>query len=797
MKKFPILAAVLVSAVSLSVSAQEYGPLTLRYDSPADMFERALVIGNGTFGGAVYGGPQEDIISLNDITLWTGEPETYEFGDRSEALAEVREALFREDYHAAWDLSHKLQGHFSQNYQPLGTLKIKYPGHKNISNYSRLLDISSAFARTKYLADGRWFECGYFASAPDSAIVIRLRDLSNSAEGISAEVSLDSQLPHECSSVEGCAVSDGYAAYYSKPGGHGDEHRYDPDRGIHFRTMMKAVPTGGSATVREDGTIIIEGCKEVLLIVVNATSFNGFDKDPVKEGRDYKALAASRIASASAKGYGELLSAHTADYKSYFDRVKLYLGRTPESRFTMDTEKRLIDYLDRDAFDPALEVLYYQFARYLLISSSRTPGIPPNLQGLWNEYLLPPWSSNYTININLEENFWGAKNGNLLEMEQSLLSFVKNLSVAGKHVAKDFYSVDEGWCSGHNSDVWAMANPVGEGTGMPLWANWTMGGAWLATDIWENYAYSKDKKELEKYYPTLKGAAEFCLNWLIEKDGELLTAPSTSPENNFFYEEGKIGEVCYGGTADLAIIRECLMDASDAAKALHKDRKFRRRISKTLARLHPYTIGADGNLQEWFHDWKDPEPTHRHHSHMIGLYPGHSIDPLKDTVLAKACIRTLDIKGDQSTGWSTGWKINLLARLRLGERAYSVYRNLLAYKEPTKGYSGPGGTFPNFLDAHPPFQIDGNFGGNAGVTEMLMQSTMTDITLLPALPSRWAATGSVSGLLARGGFEIGFSWTDGKVTQVEIASAKGGKTTLHYNGQTRKIRLKTGQKLVL
>ena len=802
MKYFvPLILTTALAAISCSEGdavrqPARQAPLTLHYDSPANVFERTLVIGNGTIGGSIYGGIEKDVISLNDITLWTGEPESGIREDRTSALAPIREALFREDYHAADSLNHFHQGHYSQNYQPLGTMEIEYEGHSEVSDYKRSLDISEATASTSYLVGGHLFNTEYFASAPDSAIVIRLK--SDSPDGISAKVILGCQLPHEVFALDGALVSEGYAAYFSYPGyfkmdDESGRILYDPARGIHFRTMLKAIPVDGKAAVGEDGVLSLEGCHDVTLVLVNATSFNGFDKDPVREGRDYRTLASSRLALAAAKDFNTLKDNHIKDYKTYFDRVSLFLGETPESVLAKDTETRLKDYMDRNCFDPALEVLYYQFARYLMISSSRTPGVPPNLQGLWNEMILPPWSSNYTININLEENFWGAKTGNLLEMEQTLLDLVKNMSVDGVRTAGDFYGVNRGWCAGHNTDIWAMTDPVGLGVGDPCWANWNMGGAWLAMDIWENYAFSGDKAALKEYYPVLKGAAEFCLGWMIEKDGELITAPSTSPENRFLYAPGKDFETSYGATSDLAIIRECLMDARDAARVLRTDNDFIERIEAALAKMHPYKIGSKGNLQEWYHDFEDDEPTHRHHSHMIGLYPGHSIDPARDTALARACERSLEIRGDKSSGWSTGWKMNLWARLGNGDRAYSIFRNLLSYKDPKDVDNWlAGGTFPNFLDAHPPFQIDGNFGGSAGVTELLVQSSMDMITLLPALPSQWK-DGSLRGVRARGGFVLDFDWKDGKVTSLRISSEHGGKTELVVNGRTYKVRLRPGR----
>lgn len=776
------------------------GNMKLYYERPAEYFEEALVIGNGTMGATLYGGVKKDKISFNDITLWTGEPESENSSpDAFNVIPEIRALLDNEDYQGADKAQYKVQGHYSENYQPLGTLTIEYlDDTAGISDYHRWLDIGNATARTQYLKDGKLFTSDYFASAPDSVIVIRLK--SENKEGIHASLSFDSPLPHSSQVADNEISVEGYAAYHSFPVYYKaeDKHRYDPERGIHFKTLVRVLSVDGSVKDRySDSRIEIDGSTEVLILIANVTSFNGFDKDPVKEGRNYRSHVEKRMKCAVGKTYDALREAHIRDYKYYFDRVKLDLGNTDADIAALPTDKQLLFYTDCKQRNPDLEELYFQFGRYLLISSSRTSGVPANLQGLWNESVLPPWSSNYTVNINLEENYWASGTANLIEMQYPLIEFIANLSKTGRKTAKDYYGVERGWCLGHNSDIWAMTCPVGLNEGDPSWACWTMGGTWLSTHIWEHYLFTLDKKFLREFYPVLKGAAEFCMDWLVEKDGKLVTSPGTSPENKYITPDGYVGATSYGNTSDLAMIRECLMDAAEASKVLGVDKFFRKRIKKTLSRLYPYQIGKDGNLQEWYYDWQDQDPYHRHQSHLFGLYPGHHLSVEETPELAAACARTLQIKGDETTGWSTGWRVNLLARLRDGEKAYHMYRRLLRYVSPDN-YKGEdarrgGGTYPNLLDAHSPFQIDGNFGGCSGVIEMLMQSSTNKIVLLPALPESWA-DGKVQGICARGGFVVDMEWKNREVVSLIVSSLKGGQTEICFNGVSKKVVFKAGER---
>ena len=758
----------------MSAMAQIQAPMILQYDKPADFFEESLPIGNGRLGALVYGGTDDNIIYLNDITLWTGKPVDPNLdADAHQWIPEIRKALFQEDYARADSLQLHVQGPNSQYYQPLGTLHIKDLGLGAVTDYHRSLSLDSSIVKDSYLRDGKMIQREYFASNPDKFIAIRLTG------DINCKIALTAQVPHQVKAIPTQLTMTGHVTG-------------DPQESIHFCTMV-SVKTDGETTA-SDSSLTITHAQEVILYIVNESSFNGFSKHPVSEGAPYLENAANDIWHTQNYTYQQFYDRHLADYKAFYDRVKIRLSKETGMPGTTCTDALLKDYTDHGGHSRYLEELYFQFGRYLLISCSRTPGVPANLQGLWTPHLISPWRGNYTMNINLEENYWPAFVTNLAEMAQPLDGFIQALAANGQYTAKNYYHISEGWCASHNSDIWAMTNPVGEKRESPMWSNWNMGGAWLVNALWERYQFTQDKSYLRTMaYPLMKGAALFCLNWLIENPnnpGELITAPSTSPENEYKTDKGYHGTTCYGGTADLAIIRELFINTIAAGKLLGEKNK---EIEKALNCLHPYTIGHMGDLNEWYYDWDDWDFKHRHQSHLIGLYPGNH---LTDATLQKAAEKTLEIKGDETTGWSTGWRINLWARLKNGEKAYQIYRKLLTAVAPeqsrTPNYSKGGGTYPNLFDAHPPFQIDGNFGGTAGVCEMLIQSQDGRIELLPAIPEEWK-DGAVSGLCARGGYEVAFEWKDGKVRDCSIKARQNGSVTLLYNGQQKTIKLKANQ----
>ena len=763
--------------------------MKLWYNSPAEFFEESMPIGNGRLGALVYGGTDDNVIQFNDITFWTGKPVNRNDDEGAHKwIPEIRKALFNEDYKLADSLQLHVQGNNSQFYQPLATLHILDDNTTKASGYYRELDIDSALCRDTYIKGGVRYTREYFASNPDKMIAMRIR--ADKKGAINCLLSLTSLVPHKVRSSQ-TSPSGGHRRASLTINGHATG---DPMNSIHFSGILTAKTDGGKV-LTGDSTLLISGATEATVYFVNATSFNGFDKHPVNEGARYIEQAADDAWHLVNYTYDQLRERHIADYKAIYDRFKLKLGNaTFDTKHT--TEQQLKDYTDRKGGNTYLETLYAQYGRYLLISCSRTAGVPANLQGLWTPHLWSPWRGNYTVNINLEENYWPAEVANMGEMAMPLDNFIAALAANGRYTAKNYYGITEGWCSSHNSDIWAMTNPVGEKREWPEWANWNMGGAWLVNALWDHYLFNLDIEYLRSTaYPLMKGAAEFCMAWLIKNPNnpdELITAPSTSPENEYKTDKGYHGMTMYGGTADLAIIRELLTNTIKAAETLNTDKELRDRMNTTINMLHPYKIGKRGNLQEWYYDWDDWDWKHRHQSHLIGLYPGRHITEAQPELM-KACRKSLEIKGDETTGWSTGWRINLWARLKDADQAYHIYQKLLTYVSPDN-YKGEdkrrsGGTYPNLFDAHPPFQIDGNFGGTAGVCEMLVQSDGDTITLLPALPKAWK-DGEVSGICARGGYELKLKWTDSKVVELTVKAKNKGKVKVAVNGRIITVKTK-------
>ena len=768
-------------SITFITYAQSSKPETLElwYNQPAKDWNEALPIGNGRLGAMIFGNPDKEIIQLNEATLWTGGPVNLNPNPQAfPYLAQVRSALFADSVPKAVSLLRKMQGPNTNMYQPLGDILINQELDGEVKNYKRSLNIEKALATTSFEVKGVKYTREMFSSFPNQVMILKIS--ASQAKALNFSISNTHLLSHTSFvNKQNELVLQGKARI-------GSDERRNPKpivfndnescNGMRFEWRIKILENDGLES-GADSSITIKNATQVVFAIAAQTSFNGIDKCPDSDGKDERLAVQNDLVKITDKKYNELLKAHLTDYTSFFNRLSFQLDG--ESHPELPTNLRLKAYKEGKP-DLGLERLYFQFGRYLLISSSRAGTPPANLQGIWNPLLRPSWRSNYTTNINLQMNYWPAEMTNLSELTQPLITQIQYLSKNGTATATNYYKM-RGWAVHHNSDIWAQTNPVGEGAGDPKWANWSLGSPWLSQHLYEHYRFTKDKEYLKNIaYPLMKSAAEFCEDWLVDYKGELVTAPSTSPENIYLHPAGYKGAVTIASAMDMEIIWDLFTNVMEAAKELNIDKDVITRLEGKIAKLHPLGIGKKGNLMEWYSDWEDEDPLHRHVSHLFGLHPGREISPLLDQKLAIAAKQTLLMRGDGGTGWSKAWKINFWARLLDGNHAYLMYQELLKTS-----------TLNNLFDTHPPFQIDGNFGATSGVAEMLIQSHLGKIQLLPSLPDAWA-NGAIKGLVARGNFVIDMNWNTGVLASADVLSRTGGECAILSKTP---IQLKGGKKL--
>ncbi len=744
----------------------------LFYKKGAKNWLEALPLGNGSIGAMVYGRTSDEIVAMNSDTLWTGFPRKSAVKDgANEAFNKARDLVMQGDYFTSKKiLEENVLANCSQAYMPLCNIRIQYAKNGFQKNYKRILDLETGINTVTYTRGSDNFKRESFVSFDEDAYYDTIT--AEKGKKVSFTVYMTTKLKGKSHTEGETLILDGIcpsdSPFNQETYGRLEGSLYPKEKelqGISFRCAIKVITDG---KVKYNGeSISVTNASVATIIFCTKNSFNGYDKHPALQGKEYKKACLKQIEKLADKNYAKVKEEHINKFSGYFNRVSLDIGT--DNKENVPTDERLKRHAKGEK-DIGLYTLIFNFGRYLIISGSREGTQPTNLQGIWNDRLNPPWSSNYTVNINTEMNYWPVLPCNLTEFNMPLIQFVKELSVRGEEPAKTIYNAN-GFCCHHNVDIWRFCDPA---NGDTQWGFWPMAGGWFCQHIYNHYLYTNDIKYLkETAYPIMKKSCEFMLDMLIEdKDGYLIFAPSTSPENEFLID-GKPSSVSETTTMTMSIIKELFGNTIEACETLNLDTPFKNELKEKLEKLLPFRIGSRGELLEWYKELKEHEPDHRHKSHLYGLHPGNLITPDETPDLVKACIRSLELRGDNGTGWSLGWKINMWARLWDGDHALKLLDiQLSPVPAKTKVRRG-GGTYPNLFDAHPPFQIDGNYGCTSGVCEMLLQSRKGKIFLLPALPTSWK-NGKITGLKAIGNITVDIEWENGKLRDYKLQGNTDG-----------------------